>query len=223
MVSRIRIFLAFAAILCMIACTSKEKKAEVLIKDYLFKTMFDFDSYQVVETKVDSAFFSPYTDENIMAIAAVASEASKQNNLHMQKALSAMRSMNIWSDSYSSYGQSQYYRYRDEGRQELKAGKKSSLIHLNSLQKIKKMAAELPEGFMGWEVSHSFRCKTKGGFSELKHYIFITDPKFKTILFKEDVEDEDIIAQKKEIQGALEITEEQFDQLIAETEAIRAD
>ncbi len=85
------------------------------------------------------------------------------------------------------------------------------------------MAAELPEGFMGWEVSHSFRCKTKGGYSELKHYIFISDPKFKTILYKEDIEDEDIIAQKKEIQGALEITEEQYDQLIAETEAIRAD
>jgi hypothetical protein len=223
MKSPTRILLAFAAIISMIACTSKEKKAEALIKDYLFKTMYDFDSYQVVETKVDSAFFSPYTDDKIMAVAAVANEASKESNSHMQKALSALRSMNTWSDSYSSYGQSQYYRYRDEGRQELKAGKTSSLIHLNSQKEIKKMAAELPDGFMGWEVSHSFRCKTKGGFSELKHYIFITDPRFKTILYKEDIEDEDIIAQKKEIQGALEITEEQYDQLIAETEAIRAD
>lgn len=223
MVSRIRILLAFAVILCMIACTSKEKKAEALIKDYLFKTMYDFDSYQVVETKVDSAFFSPYTDEKIMTVAAVASEALKESNSHMLKGLSAMRSMNTWSDSYSSYGQSRYYSYRDEARQELKAGRTSSLIHLNAQKKIKKMATELPEGFMGWEVNHSFRCKTKGGFSELKHYIFITDPKFKTILFKEDVEDEDIIAQKKEIQGALEITEDQFDQLIAEMEAIRAD
>ena len=41
---------------------------------------------------------------------------------------------------------------------------------------------------VGWEVTHSFRCKTRGGSPEIAHYRYVTDKKFKKILLREDTE-----------------------------------
>ncbi len=204
------------ALVALAACASKEKKAEALIKDYMFKSLYDFDSYQVVETKIDSAFFSPYTDAEIMEAAGIAAEALKEYNSHYEKAQRAVRSMNIWSDSYSSYGSSQYKEYKNEAAEELKEMKVYFLVYLDHLKKIKELNANLPDGFKGWEVNHSFRCKTKGGQSALGHYLFITDKKVKSILYNEDSEDEDILAKKKAVKDALSISDEELEKNIAE-------
>ena len=44
---------------------------------------------------------------------------------------------------------------------------------------------------IGWEVSHKFRCKTKGGYSTIGNYRFVIDKDFKSILIDEDIDDED--------------------------------
>ena len=60
------IIMALAGIFILTGCKSKEEKALEAIKDEMFKTLYDFESYQPVETKIDSAFLSIYTDSTIL-------------------------------------------------------------------------------------------------------------------------------------------------------------
>lgn len=46
----------------LVGCKSKEEKAQEAIKKEMFKTLYDFNSYEPIETKVDSSFYSIYTD-----------------------------------------------------------------------------------------------------------------------------------------------------------------
>ncbi len=39
----------------MSACTSREEKVAETIKNEMFKTLYDFESYQPVETKIDTS------------------------------------------------------------------------------------------------------------------------------------------------------------------------
>ena len=57
-------FLALLLCLSFTQCKSKEDKANELIKDYMFKNLYDFDSYQPIETKIDSAFHTIYNDSS---------------------------------------------------------------------------------------------------------------------------------------------------------------
>ena len=48
--------------LIMAGCKSREEKVAEVIKQEMFKTLYDFESYEPIETKIDSAFTSIYTD-----------------------------------------------------------------------------------------------------------------------------------------------------------------
>ena len=43
---------------------------------------------------------------------------------------------------------------------------------------------------IGWEVTHHFRCKTRGGMPDIGHYRYVIDKKFERILLIEDMSDE---------------------------------
>ena len=58
--------MAVSICLSFTQCKSKEDKANELIKDYMFKNLYDFESYQPIETKIDSAFHTIYNDSTAM-------------------------------------------------------------------------------------------------------------------------------------------------------------
>lgn len=60
------IFITLSAIFVLSGCKSKEDKALEVIKNQMFQTLYDFESYQPIETKIDSAFLSIYTDSAII-------------------------------------------------------------------------------------------------------------------------------------------------------------
>ena len=53
-------------------CTTqpKEETALALINDYMFKTLYYYDDYQPIETRIDSAIHTPFNDTTIMRYAA---------------------------------------------------------------------------------------------------------------------------------------------------------
>ena len=81
-----------------------------IIKNEMFKTLYDFESYQPIETKVDSAFLSVYTDSVIIKYGYILNEFLKDANEALKEIKEAHSSMDIWSDSYSEYGREQYYK-----------------------------------------------------------------------------------------------------------------
>lgn len=55
---------------------------------------------------------------------------------------------------------------------------------------------------IGWEVTHRFRCKTRGGQASIGDYRYIISPDFKTVLWHEDTDDDDYKSAHKMIESA---------------------
>lgn len=123
--------------------------------------------------------------------------------------------MNIWCDSYSSYGRSEYNDAKDEAKKHLKNIRTCGKQLVDYTKKIREKAAGLDSSFCGWKVTHKFRCKTKGGNSTLGEYVYIFDKDMKEILYDEDTEDKDVIRAKACVIKAIRMTEEEINELEA--------
>jgi len=174
------------------SCKSNEDKANKLIKDDMFKTLYDFSSYEPIETIVDSAYTSMYSDSLIVLHAFGANMALKKARENLEDLKSAEKSMEIWRpNSYSSnYAISQYKEALNEYKEKLGLAT-SYLAMSDSLSKLVVVQIKdfKPE-FIGWEAKHKFRCKNKGGNFSLGDYSYIIDPKFLSIIRRDDLDDE---------------------------------
>lgn len=192
----------------LIGCTSKEDKANKLIKDEMFKTLYDFESYEPIETKIDSAYNSIYIDKEALSLAYEAHKYLKEVNKCMDKSKEARRTMEIWMDSYSYTGKTKYNQAKDEANSNIDKAKEY-LAKIDELcAKIKERNSNIDNNFIGWKATHKFRCKNKGGNFDLGNYMYVFDSKIKNITYKEDLDDEDTILIKGLISEALEPTEE---------------
>lgn len=176
-------------------CKSNEEKAAELIRNELSKNLYDYDSYEPIETVVTEAFQTPYNDLGCFLKAIIIANQMKEVNGVMKEIESSKRHMEIWGPpTYysSSYSDSQYYKYRDEVKKKLKEAEGQFKI-------IKVMGEMLQDSIkgldsckiVGWEVKHRFRCKTKGGMSTIGNYRYIIDKDFKKIILNEDIDSED--------------------------------
>lgn len=174
-------------------CKSKEEKAESLIRSELEKSLYDFDSYKPIETKVTEAKQVALNDSatwtRAFALAAALNSVTKLSD----EMKNAEERMDIWGapTSYSSsYSDKQYYKYRDEYNENkahfiiavplVKTLGESLTERLDSLDKNK---------VIGWEVYHTFRCKTRGGNNDIGQFRYILSSDFKSVLFREDMDD----------------------------------
>ena len=153
------------AIVSFSACKSNEQKAAALIKDYMFKNLFDYESY-----------------EPILALALDSVEKEKEAEEHHEEYEDASRTMDIWSGGWSSSSTREYNKARKKAIEELIASVESTRASVRNLKQIKSMADTLSSGFIGWSAIHSFRCNTRGGSKTIGNYLFIFDKSFKTIL-----------------------------------------
>lgn len=189
------IFLLLILACTLSSCKSKEDKAELLIKNELSKTLYDFDSYEPIETTVSEANLNAYNDTTCFRLALLIAYGVEQSSKAIEEANEASERMEIWGPpTYysSSYSDNQYYKYRDEVKEKTSEAKASLAL-------VKSLGVTLEDSIkaldqnkvIGWDVKHRFRCRTKGGLNTIGDYRYLIDPKFKTILFQEDLDDED--------------------------------
>lgn len=197
-------FVAFVLSLSFVQCKSNEEKALALINEQMFKTLYDYDSYQPVETKIDSAFHTPFNDSINLKYAVYCSVFYEKFDEYMKKVDNAQREAEIWSDSYSSYGKQKFYDAFEEATTGLLVAEE--ILNKIGLYQdtIKMRSNELDREFIGWQVTHKFRCKTKGGYSDLSTNIYIMDNKFTKILDQINVDDENYKEYQKIIKDALQ-------------------
>lgn len=180
--------------LLIVSCSSKEEKANELIKADMFKSLYDYESYQPIETIIDSSFIEAKKDSIVRGYAYLLIENLNIINKSLDKVESEKRSLDIWSDSYSLYGRGQYLDHYRNIKKEL-ADIKGYMTIANTLMfSIKTRADSLGTSFIGWEAKHKFRCKNKGGNPDIGNYLYVFDKDMKRITYKEDLEDKDIIS-----------------------------
>lgn len=184
----------------LVSCKSREEKVAELIKQEMFKTLYDFESYEPVETKIDSAFTSIYTDSVIKSYAYIARSFLDDVQEGLDKVKDAQRTAEIWRDSYSSYGRIKYEEACNEMRNHLDEVKSKMSIVNSYTDSIRNASVGFKPEFCGWRVKHRFRCKTKGGNFDLGDYVYIVDKKVTKIIYKEDPDDE----YTKKVNGLIE-------------------
>ena len=202
------LFIVVSATMLLSGCKSKEEKANELIKDDMFKVLYDFASYEPIETNIDSAFTSVYTDSIITRHAYFIKIAIEKADEYLDEMKDARKTMEIWSDGYSSYSNSSYYEAKNKFNENLEKAKAcTNMVTLHS-DSIKDRANFIKKEFCGWKATHKFRCKTKGGSPDIGNYEYIFDKDFKEIINKEDLDDKDYTKIKELINEVLESKKE---------------
>ena len=181
----------FVIVLLLSACQSKEEKANEMIKEELYKTLYDFSSYEPIETTIDSAFTSIYKDSTILYNAILLQATMKLADEKLEEIRDAFSSIEIWQNSYSSYGRRKFYELREKIEEDLEEAKVYQKLMNEITIGMKKEIDKFEPTFYGFQATHRFRCKTKGGNFTLADYLYIFDEDFKTILSKTDLDNED--------------------------------
>ena len=175
--------------LLLFGCQNREEKAAELIKQEMFKTLYNFESYEPIETKIDSAFTSIYTDSVIKSYAYIAKALLDDVEENLDKIKDDQSTMEIWSDSYSSLGRRKYNEALKNYGERLNKTKRYMEVVNNYMDSIKIISSNFKPEFYGWKASHKFRCKNKGGHFDLGNYIYVFDKKMNSIIYKEDIDD----------------------------------
>lgn len=174
----------------IVSCQSREKRALKLIDKQMFKELYDYKSYEPIETKVDSAYTNPYEDSTVRAIGYRIYAIKEVANDKMDEIHEAQSSMNIWSDMYTSYGSSEYTDAKNKWNEAHDDVTDLIARWKKCNDSIKFIASELPHKFIGWKVTHKFRCKNKGGQPDLATYVYIMDKRMKKVILQYEPEDE---------------------------------
>lgn len=193
-------------ILSLSACKSKEDKAADLIRLSLSKTLYDFDSYEPIETTVKEAHLTAYNDTTCFRLALSVSISMKKAKDALDEANDAIEYMNIWGPPThysSSYSDKKYYKYRDKAKEKHKEAQTYIMISKTIGTSLEDSIQVLDNNkIIGWEVRHRFRCKTRGGHNAIGDYRYIIDKDFKNIVFEEDMDNEDYSKAREAIKDA---------------------
>ena len=114
-----KIILFLAPLLFFSACTpSKEEKAAKIAKSEMMKILYNADSYEPIETQIDSAYTSIYTDLDVIRAAhdLIELNAEEKKERLQRQYNSAKSSAAIWNDSrgWSSYARAEYQQAKEE-------------------------------------------------------------------------------------------------------------
>ena len=202
------ILLTIFAAFSVTGCKSNEEKANELIRAELSKTLYDYESYQPIETTIKEAKNTLFNNKDAWKYASLFQLAFEEAKEYLEKAKDAQDYMDIYGPpSYYSSARSdrKYYEYKKEKEEYLEKTKNAYNLSSAMIDTLKVLNTKLDTTqIIGWEVSHRFRCKTKGGHSDIGNYRYIIDKEFENIILRMDLDDEDY----QSIIGALGIAVE---------------
>lgn len=194
MKARVQFLIMGVISIFMISCQSKEEKAEKLIRNELSKTLYDFESYQPVETTVTEAKMTMFNVSECWENALAVAYGIEKGSEYLEEAETAQEYMALWGKpSYysSTYSDNQYYKYKREYEEKLEKVKSTYKAYQSIVAELKLQIAKLDTAkVIGWEARHRFRCRTKGGDPTIVDYRYVLDKDFKTIILQEDTDEE---------------------------------
>lgn len=177
------VILTIASLVTLSACgPSNEEKAQEMAANYLKGVLFHFDSYEPLETIVDSSFVSLATDEEAIELTLNMLQLIHTANEYSDEIKKAERSMELWQPrGYSTaFSDGEYRRAKEERDKNQQLFDKTTERIQNQFSKIKNRQKSLEIGtFDGWKVYHKFKSLNGSGTISLPgEYIFICDKDF---------------------------------------------
>lgn len=189
------------SLLTLSACSpTKEEKAQEMAANYLKGVLYHFDSYEPLQTKVDSSFVSLASDKEAIDLTLDMLKLFQSAQEYADKIDRAESSMEIWSPSgYSSaYSKGEYRRAKEERDNNQRLLDKTKERIQNQFSKIKSRQSYLEAeallrigDFDGWKVYHKFKSLNGAGTVNLfGEYVFFCDTDFneRSAFSKDDYE-----------------------------------
>ena len=176
-----KIILFLAPLLFFSACTpSKEEKAAKIAKSEMMKILYNADSYEPIETQIDSAYTSIYTDLDVIRAAhdLIELNAEEKKERLQRQYNSAKSSAAIWNDSrgWSSYARAEYQQAKEEMDDFAKQLKELAEEVKTKMNEIRDRANTVVEHqFCGWNIYHRFRCANGFGIQQISDILIIVD------------------------------------------------
>lgn len=175
------------------ACSqSPEQKANALIQEKVKNSLNLPETYEAVETIIDSAF-APKDDPAFYEKTLKLSSYMVDYQKNREKADNAERSMSIWKGPYmSEYAKREY----NEAKQEYDDCVKLEEKLRNKMQKAYKELEKIAEPgrrFIGFKVTHKFRAQNNAGNTLMGKFVFIMDEDLTKVLASYDTDSEDYI------------------------------
>lgn len=179
--------------IAIVACTSSpEKKAQKAIKEYLFKTLNDIDSYEPVEYGTIDSLYTEYTMDSLYK------EAVKMNELALKKCDSLGRVLER-RKIYDEF-------YPDEINDLILA----KWFTINTYpQIIDSLKNNYQSYFMGMGMIHSFRAKNVLGGNRLCRWQFVLTSNLNNVLYAIDLNSEKEIKNYSRVANGKEIKEKE--------------
>lgn len=176
-----RVLLAVILVAFCISCSrSPENKANKLIEKDLKKVLYVPESYDPVETKVDSAF-TPFDDpvfvDKTMQLLDLATSIEEYDN-NIKEAKS---SMSLWDNMGSAFSRNEYQEAKDEYDE-------NTQNRTEAISKAKKLGEELKKMmdkermFIGYKVQHRYRADNNAGNTLFGEKIYLFDKNMNQIV-----------------------------------------
>ena len=165
---------------CISCSRSPEDKANKLIEEDLKKVLYVPESYDPVETKVDSAF-TPFDDpvfvDKTMQLLDLATSIEEYDN-NIKEAKS---SMSLWDNMGSAFSRNEYQEAKDEYDE-------NTQNRTEAISKAKKLGEELKKMmdkermFIGYKVQHRYRADNNAGNTLFGEKIYLFDKNMNQIV-----------------------------------------
>ena len=150
--------------------------------EYLKGTLYHFDSYEPLQTKVDSSFVSLSSDKEAIKLTLDMLKLFQSAEEYARKVEYAESSMDIWAPNgfYSTYSRGEYRRAKNERDENQRLLDKTKDRIQTQFEKIKTCQSAIEDGaFNGWKVYHKFKSLNGAGTLDLfGEYIFFCDKDF---------------------------------------------
>lgn len=209
------LFILFVPFLFLASCKTNEDKALKLIDQHMFSTLYDYESYQPVETKIDSAFTQPIFTDSILYLASKYLNAIDKKEELKRKRESAESTMDIWANPYSAYSKKKYNdarkEYIDLSLAYGKSLKEETQLWIQLIDCVRNFESE----YCGWGVYHKYRCKSRGGNPLLCEAYFFIAPDFSAITNYYDLDDEEYQELADCVMDVAVISDEDFENIKA--------
>lgn len=194
-------------ILCLMvlgACSrTQEEKANLLIKEDIQKVLVKPDTYEPIETKLDSAF-APYETPEFMENTLKCVQLFMEIKGYKEKIKDAKSMMTMYEDNLGSpYLKNEYNEYKAEYKEATNKRNEIEKRLKHSGKKLKELANAKRE-FIGYKAMHHYRADNNAGNTVLGTDFYLFDKDIKTILVSFSKEEIELIQEASEELGAIE-------------------
>lgn len=178
----------------LFVCCSKspEEKIEIMIGELVKNNLYIPESYDPVQTRVDSAF-APYDDPEFREFIVKSSKKLDEAYTELKSCEfdieSAVSSMETWEDFW--YDSHRLYNKAKKEYAENVALKSEIEKEITEIKSEIKDWIETEPKFIGYKAAHSYRAETNAGYTLFGGIVCLFDKECTQIIAAYDVEDDD--------------------------------